>query len=29
VHFFDFGHDGFLFVGGAKENQAFKNAKIV
>jgi hypothetical protein len=29
VHFSDFGHNGFLFVGGAKGNQTFKNAKIV
>jgi hypothetical protein len=29
VHLSDFGHSGFLFAGGAKGNQAFKNAKIV
>jgi hypothetical protein len=29
VHFSDFGHGGFLFVGGAKGNQVVKNAKKI
>jgi hypothetical protein len=29
VHLSDFGHNGFLFAGGAKGNQAFKIAQIV